>query len=524
MWVNQLLAFRLESDKRWLGLVVWAAAWTLMAAMDGFFSLGNLALLLISGGSLAGLWLSPRLSLLLSAISVSLFSFFFVDPRLAFMPALHEDLLLLVTLLGVSTGVSYLMARLRGHVINEQLHAMRAEQLRALSEALRTDADIRPSFILLLEMLKPFSNGGLAAAFWLQAPGLAATDRAIEFAGDADIATRDELSRRVRSGSPSSRLPLSEEQPWLIPVRGASQLFGCIGFAGGPGERLRTLGLDHVRELAALLGHALERAAAVRDAQAAREEVQSQQLRNTLLTAISHDYRTPLANVMGAASAISAQAGKMPTEQITGLSQTILVEAEHLARMTANTLQLARLGSGEVSVIKNWESPEEIIGNVLARVRGRHPERMLQAELPAQLPLLYCDAILIVQLFENLLENSLKYSPSDRPVRIETERLSGGLIVSVDDEGPGVPDAWKRKVFEPFQRIVGEGMSADANAEETLRRGAGIGLAVCRAIARVHDAEIWVEDGRGGGSRFRTRFPVLPQPKMTDAAHMAEAG
>jgi two-component system sensor histidine kinase KdpD len=263
-----------------------------------------------------------------------------------------------------------------------------------------------------------------------------------------------------------------------------------------------------------LLGLDIERAQTLRLAQQAKDDAQSQSLRNTLLTSISHDYRTPLANLMGAASVIHDQAARLSTDKVAALAQTVIDEAQHLNRMTTNTLQLARLDAAPLQIKKDWESLQEILGSVLTKTRLRHPQREMMVMVPEGLPLIHCDAILLVQLFDNLIENAIKYSPDDTPIDIQVQTKPNALEVRVMDQGAGIADAWKDKVFQAFERVHADTAQADATDATQLRRGMGVGLAVCNAIAKVHDAKLWVEDRAPHGAVMCLQLPVLKQPNM----------
>jgi two-component system sensor histidine kinase KdpD len=264
-----------------------------------------------------------------------------------------------------------------------------------------------------------------------------------------------------------------------------------------------------------MLGVEMERTQTLQLAQQAKDDAQSQSLRNTLLTSISHDYRTPLANLMGAASVIHDQTARLSTDKIATLAQTVLDEAQHLNRMTTNTLQLARLDAANLQIKKDWESLQEILGSVLAKARQRHPQRRLLVNVPEGLPLIHCDAILLVQLFDNLIENAIKYSPDDTPIDIQVQAKPQTLEVRLTDQGVGIADAWKDKVFHAFERVHADAAQADATDANQLRRGMGVGLAVCKAIAKVHDAKLWVQDGEPHGAVMCLQLPVLQQPHVT---------
>lgn len=244
--------------------------------------------------------------------------------------------------------------------------------------------------------------------------------------------------------------------------------------------------------------------------QLAREHAQNHQLRNTLLTSISHDYRTPLTTVMSAASLIAEQAGRVPSEQVAQLANTILDEAKHLNRMTSNTLQLANLDSRKVDIKLNWESVEEILGTVCLRARRNHPGRTVEIHLPDNLPLVLCDAILLDQLFDNLIDNGLRHSAADKPLQLIAQIAGERLQILVRDFGSGISDEWKDRVFDIFQRIE----SPLAPVDGGRHRGIGVGLAVCRAIAQVHDGFIQITDTQGGGTTLTLNLPLSAQPAM----------
>ena len=245
-------------------------------------------------------------------------------------------------------------------------------------------------------------------------------------------------------------------------------------------------------------------------ARLAEEHVQSQQLRNTLLTSISHDYRTPLTTVMSSASVIAEQVGRMPTERIGQLAEVILDEVQQLHRMTNNTLQLARLDSNKVDIPMNWESIEEIVGTAGTRARRNHPQRRIEIRLAEGMPLLRCDAVLLNQLLDNLIENSLRHSEDDKPLIIQANHDGAALHLSVQDQGCGIRDAWKERVFDIFQRVE----ASDAPADGQMRRGIGIGLAVCRAIAEVHGGHLQITDTPGGGTTVSLTLPLSEQPEQ----------
>ena len=501
-------------EARWPAVVIWLCAWSLLWGLDGVLNLGNLALLLVLASAIAGVWLSAFASMGSSAMFVLMFNWFFVEPRYTFSVHLHQDLLLLVTMMGVSVVVSYLMARLRVLAELESQHAQAAEQLRELGEMLRETRDVMKQGELLRSALMQDTDCEVSVLLLTDALSKRVTPDSALIGSAKNQDTQGLWACVQQFGALGPGSGRHENQATVfLPLRGRTRAFGAVALhdAGLLPQHQR----DALQEACDMLGLEMERAQTVQLAQQAKEDAQSQSLRNTLLTSISHDYRTPLANLMGAASVIHDQAARLSTDKVAALAQTVIDEAQHLNRMTTNTLQLARLDAAPLQIKKDWESLQEILGSVLAKARQRHPQREMAVVVPEGLPLIHCDAILLVQLFDNLIENAIKYSPDDTPIDIQVQTKSSGLEVRVMDQGVGIADAWKDKVFQAFERVHADTAQADATDATHLRRGMGVGLAVCKAIAKVHDAKLWVEDRQPQGAVMCLQLPVLQQPNVT---------
>jgi two-component system sensor histidine kinase KdpD len=497
-------------EARWPAVVVWLSAWSLLWHLDGVLNLGNLALLLVLASAIAGVWLSALVSVACSALSVLMFNWFFVEPRYTFSVHLHQDQLLLLTMMGVSAVVSYVMARLRVLADLESQHAQASELLRELGEHLRETPDVVDQSRYVHSVLSK-NSGCEISMLLLDEDGMKA--HWIGEPQDVDAQGLWACIKQFGALGPGTGRYVNQSTLFL-PLRGRMRAFGAAAFHGRTSQALSSNQRDHLQHMCDVFGMELERSQTLRLAQQAKEDAHSQTLRNTLLTSISHDYRTPLANLMGAASVIHDQASRLSTEKITDLAQTVLDEAQHLHRMTTNTLQLARLDVAPLQIKKDWESLQEILGSVLAKARQRYPQRQLVITIPDGLPLIYCDAILLVQLLDNLIENAIKYSPDDTPIEIQAQVQSKTLDVRVIDQGPGIADAWKLRVFQAFERVHGDASHADSTDETQLRRGMGVGLAVCKAIAKVHDAKLWVQDRQPHGTIMCLSLPVLQQPDV----------
>jgi len=499
-------------------LLIWLGAFALVMLLDTRIDLAAQAMLMLLASALTALWLPPGAALGLNCAAMLGFDFFFVPPRAGLGPHLHEHVVLIGATLGVSGLAAVLTSRLRAQVGAAEAHAREAEQLQRFGEALRASqaAAGRPDPALLRDTLAPLAQARDAAApaavvLLVLRATLPATDDdgGAEWLGSPDADARTGLwmcSRRAIAFGPGTGR--YEELPaFYLPLRG---LLGARGAAllpvdpqAGP-EPLARLRAQ-AQALCDQMGQALERAEAERAAQAARADAQAQALRNTLLAAIAHDFRTPLATILGAASALQGEAGapeRLDAAARQRLAASIVEEARGLARISDNTLQFARLDGQAAALHLDWESAEELVGAALHRQRGRSEERRVKARVEPGLPLLRCDAALIHQLLDNLIDNALKHAEGSA-VEVRARRDAEQLLIAVRDRGPGVPPAERERVFEPYER----GAAARA------RRGSGVGLALCRAIAEAHGGSLCYRARSHGGAAFELRLAVTEPPQ-----------
>jgi two-component system sensor histidine kinase KdpD len=235
-----------------------------------------------------------------------------------------------------------------------------------------------------------------------------------------------------------------------------------------------------------------------RQADRARRQAEIERLRNALLSALSHDLKTPLTALVGASTALCE--GRLDERERKEFTQMVASEAERLNRLVANLLELTRLEAGKVTVKRVPQAIDEVIGTTLYRLERQLEGRRIETSVPEDVPLAAFDPVLLEQVFTNLLENAIKYTPAGTPIDISVRRDHSRIVVDVADRGPGVPPGEEEKVFERLYR---------ADADRRTAGGVGLGLTICRAIVTAHDGKIWLENRPGGGAVFRFTLPAI---------------
>ena len=230
----------------------------------------------------------------------------------------------------------------------------------------------------------------------------------------------------------------------------------------------------------------------------ARLEIEAERLRIALLSSLSHDLRTPLGSIEGAASSLLHDADALSGEVKRDLVETIIEESQRMNRLVANLLEMVRVETGGLTVQKAWQPLEEPLGVALLRLDERLKAHPVDVQLPEDLPMVPIDELLIEQVLINLLENAAKHTPPATPVMVSAWTEGTAVVVEVADRGPGIPSGAEEIVFHKFYRAPGADQSS----------GAGLGLAICRGIIAAHGGKIWVQPGASGGAAFRFTLPL----------------
>jgi two-component system sensor histidine kinase KdpD len=223
-------------------------------------------------------------------------------------------------------------------------------------------------------------------------------------------------------------------------------------------------------------------------------------MRSSLLSTVSHDLRTPLASITGAATALRDDA-ELTRATHDDLVQSICDEAERLERLVTNLLDMTRLESGGLYLKRDWIPLDELIGSALTRLERQLANHWVNVAVPPDLPSIFVDPVLFEQVLLNLFENACKHTPAGTHIEVRASKLEGTVLIEVADNGPGIPEGSEEMLFEKFYR-----------ASPTGTLGAGLGLAICRGIVEAHGGSIGALPVAGGGASFRMVVPIGGTP------------
>jgi two-component system sensor histidine kinase KdpD len=297
-------------------------------------------------------------------------------------------------------------------------------------------------------------------------------------------------------------------QPWhYVPLKAPMRVRGVLALCPAqPRWLLIPEQMQQLDTLARQIAIALERVHYVEIAQQAVVEMESERLRNALLAAISHDVRTPLTALIGLAESLK-QSQPLLTADQAGMAQALVEQARELNALVNNLLEMARLQSGAVNLRMDWQSVEEVVGSAIRSARPALDEQAVQTRLPADLPLVEFDAVLIERVLVNLLENAAKYGAA--PIVIGAHVTSDALVITVTDHGAGLPAALKGREHELFEKFT-RGQS------ESIKPGVGLGLAICKAVVDAHRGQISAANSPAGGAEFMITLPRKPAPEALE--------
>jgi two-component system sensor histidine kinase KdpD len=437
-----------------------------------------------------------------AVLGVIMFDVFFVPPRFSFAVSDFQYVVTFIVMLVVGLITGQLTASLRYQARVAASREARSRLLyefsRELSGALQveqvvttTTTMLEPTFRAQIALLLPSADDRLATATPASFP-------------DLDMALAQWcFDKNAVGGYATDTLPTNPFR--YLPLKAPMRVRGVL--AVRPDRASLLLVPEQVHQLetyAVLIAIALERIHYVEVAQGALINIESEALRNNLLSAISHDLRTPLTAMVGLADSMAVETNPKRGAEIAAI---LAEDARRMATLVENLLDMARLQSGGVRLKREWVPIEEVVGGAIQSLRTRLGDRAVRVVLPPDLPLVEIDAVLIERVIANLLDNALKYSPVDGAIEIVAGVVAGMepmLRVDVLDHGAGIPEGKESEIFEKFAR----------GANESATPGVGLGLAICRAIIHAHSGQISAANRADGGACVTFSLPIGHPPPV----------
>jgi two-component system sensor histidine kinase KdpD len=490
----------------------------LLTGLTQWFDLANVVMLYLLVVVLVSARFGRGEGVFSAVLSVLCFDYFFVSPRMSFSVADTQYLLTFTVMFVVALVIANLSASLRFQARISKHREQRANRQSVFSQTLTgaltasqisqmTVDQVAQVFNCQVVLLLPDREDHLHIAQDMQGKSLSLSPELIKA---LDMGTAQWVyDKETEAGLHTNTLPAS---PLLYrPLRAPMRTRGVLGLLPNDANALFQPEQQQMLDtFAAQIALALERVHFVEIAQEALIRIEGERMRGTLLSALSHDLRTPVTALAGLADTLNRS--DLSPEQHKELALAIEDQADAIHALVINLLDMAKLQSGGLNLNRQWVPLEEVIGSVLRSMTSRLAKHQVVVSLPPDLPLVHVDELLIARILSNLLENAVRYTPVDSHITISAqldESSSNGqqMELVVSDDGAGLPIGMEEKIFERFTR--GQAESATA--------GIGLGLTLCREMIHAHGGTIHAEMNVPHGARFVLRWPQETPPTLPDA-------
>jgi two-component system sensor histidine kinase KdpD len=490
-----------SAEWSWQGYGVAVAACALTALLSSplvdVMELTNIVMFFLLTVVLVALRYGRGPSLMATFVGVGLFDFFFVPPRFSFAVSDVQYLVTFVVMMAVGLLIGQLTAGLK---VQAQVARRREHRVLSLYEMAR---DL--SSVLLPQQVAEIGARFIAKEFSAKSALLAADDDdhlqiLPNATASVDMGVAQWAFSKVEMAGRGTNT-LNASPSLMVPLKAPMRVRGVLAIEPTNNNPLSPEQIQLLDTCASLLAISLERIHYIDVAKTSTVQIESERLRNSLLSAISHDLRTPLASLVGLVDTLD-MTRPPPTAQQNEISQAIKQSALRMSALVTNLLDMARLEAGAIKINREWQPLEECVGsavNACAMLLKGHP---LEVSLDADLPMLFLDSVLMERVIVNVLENAVKYTPAATPIWIHAHQQSDQVVLSIEDAGPGLPLGREAAIFEKFER---------GDKEDALP-GVGLGLTICRAIVQAHEGKIYAENRAQGGARFIMSFPVGNAP------------
>lgn len=470
--------------------------------LQQYFEPANIAMLFLLGVVFIANQFGRGPAALAALLNVAAFDFFFVPPHLSFAVSDVQYVVTFAVMLIVGLVIGHLTAGLRYQLWVARSREQRARSLAQMAKSL-SSALVEEQVVALSDKFVESTFHAKAAILLpdlgdrLQMPTIHGSTPTYDL-----VVAQWSYDKNEPAGAGTDTLPANAQL--YLPLKAPMRVRGVLVVEP---DNLRLLMIPEQRRLldtfAALVAIALERIHFVSVAKDTLIRMESERLRNSLLTTLSHDLRTPLTTLVGLAETLLLDLVAAESTHADKAS-AIHEQALHTSRLVNDLLEMAKLQSGEITLRKDWQSLEEIVGSALKSLEPLMSKHPLELDLPAGLPLVRCDAVLLERVLVNLLENATKYTSPETLIGIRVSTADTVVRVEVWDQGAGLPPGQERAIFDKFAR----------GQKESAIPGTGLGLAICEAIVQAHGGKIWAENHAPQGARFVFTLPLEAQPSI----------
>lgn len=480
-----------------VAIALTAAATLLALVMDRYLAGANdLSLVYIVAVVLAAIRGGTRPALTSAGLGFLALNYFFTEPRGTLLMVRQDDVVTVVWFLLVAVVVGRLAAALQEKLRllqgRERFGRTELELMQRLAVAIRQE-DVMEALLSALRSHTDMQALALPVRY-------GEVDWSVMDEAGVDLRLRDRIGKLLQSYESTDAIPVIKQPEWIVlPLLSGNELIAfilleCADRPVSPGA------FEHIEILIRQATLALGRTRLAADLSRERFEKDRELLRSSLLSSISHDFRTPLTAMTGAASTLLEMGETLPAVERRELLESIINEARRLDDYTQNLLDMTRLGSGNLHLERNWISIDELTDRVENRIRPHLEGIALHIENADDIPLLHVHAALLEQALFNVLHNALKFSPPGSSVSLRSCRSDERLIIEVEDKGPGIPERDREVVFDMFHSAA----HGDRRAA-----GSGLGLAICRGMIGAHGGTVSIHDGQSGsGCLVRMTLPL----------------
>lgn len=479
----------------------------LLLPVRSYIEISDAVMLYIIGIVSVALLYGRGPSLLATLLSTLAVNYIFVPPYYSLKIAEEQPVITLLVMLATGVVIGTQTARLRLQAVLAKRREKNTSSLFAMSRELSANR----GKVMLAQIAAQHLSETFESDIFIWLPDtkgqlqtiVAETDEegGIDPVREESVAAWA-FSHKQNAGLGTDTLPSAKAL--YVPLVGSNGVIGVIGLMPHDETREAYTGeqVELLETFATITASAIERAASAELVEKTVIEAESEKLRNILLSSVSHDLRTPLAAITGAASTLLLEGEKITDEYKKELLRSVHEEGARLARMVTNLLDVSSLESGSVKLNKELYFIEELIGSALMRMETKLMRHKVVTNIEHGLSLVKMDGLLIEQVLINLLENAAEFTPPGSTVTISASTVKPDIHVTISDNGPGIAKGEEERIFDKFyasERSGGE-------------KGGGLGLAICRGIIHAHGGKIWAQNnGPGGGAIITFTLPIRSQ-------------